>query len=133
MNDHPPELVDQDIRTILSTGASFADIVSRLAEIGIERYHVDYSREEGTYYRADGKSVVLTLPHPDQPIGGPFLAEEVEQSVRRSQRGEHTYEDFLRETRRSGCVGYFVQISGRRVQYFGRRGEVHEELFPAAK
>jgi hypothetical protein len=30
----------------------------------------------------------------------------------------------------AGCVGYFVQIAGRRTLYFGRNGETHVELFP---
>jgi hypothetical protein len=32
----------------------------------------------------------------------------------------------------AGCVGYFVQITGQCVQYFGRKGEVHTEWFPGA-
>lgn len=32
----------------------------------------------------------------------------------------------------AGCVGYFVQITGQQVLYFGRNGECHIELFPAA-
>jgi len=32
----------------------------------------------------------------------------------------------------AGCVGYFVQIAGRRALYFGRNGESHVELFPSA-
>ncbi len=49
-----------------------------------------------------------------------------------SQRGEHSYGDFLRKTMAAGCVGYFVQIAGRRALYFGRNGESHVELFPSA-
>ncbi len=33
----------------------------------------------------------------------------------------------------AGCVGYFVQITGRRVIYFGRSGESHVEQFPPAQ
>ncbi len=40
---------------------------------------------------------------------------------------------FTRQRLASGCVGYFVQISGKRVQYFGRNGEIHTEWFPGAK
>jgi hypothetical protein len=29
----------------------------------------------------------------------------------------------------AGCVGYFVQIAGRRAIYFGRNGEFHVEQF----
>jgi len=32
----------------------------------------------------------------------------------------------------AGCVGYFVQIMGRCVIYFGRKGESHVEHFPPA-
>jgi uncharacterized protein YbcV (DUF1398 family) len=52
--------------------------------------------------------------------------------VRQSQRNEHTYLDFIRKTMAAGCVGYFVQITGRRAIYFGRNGESHVELFPTA-
>ena len=53
--------------------------------------------------------------------------------MRQSQRGEHTYVDFLRKTMAAGCVGYCVHIRGRRALYFGRDGDVHVERFPGAR
>ncbi len=112
---------------------NFAQIVARLGEIGIERYHADYSRQETTFYLASGDSLVVTIPWGDFPTATEFSASSVEAAVRQSQRGEHTYTDFLRKTMAAGCVGYIVQITGRRVLYFGRNGEVHTEWFPGAK
>ena len=66
-------------------------------------------------------------------IAREFSASAVQDAVRRAQRGEVFYPEFVKLTAQAGCVGYFVQITGRRVQYFGRDGDVHVELFPGAR
>jgi uncharacterized protein YbcV (DUF1398 family) len=114
----------------ISGSLTFPEIVSRLATIGVERYHADYSRQEITYYLPDGESLAVASPHSPHPTGMEFSSAGVEAAVRQSQRNEHTYTDFIRKTMAAGCVGYFVQITGRRVLYFGRNGESHVELFP---
>ena len=43
------------------------------------------------------------------------------------------YPEFMRLSRAAGCVGYVTWLAGRRVAYFGRRGETHVERFPDAK
>jgi uncharacterized protein YbcV (DUF1398 family) len=111
---------------------AFPEIVGRLTQIGVERYHADYSRQEITYYLADGDSLVVATLHPSHATATEFSASAVEAAIRLSQRSEHTYLDFIRKTMAAGCVGYFVQITGRRVIYFGRNGESHVELFPPA-
>ena len=112
---------------------SFPEILGKLGQIGIERYHADYSRQEITYYLPSGDSVVIATPHPSHPTGTDFSASAVEAAVHQSQRNEHTYLDFIRKTMAAGCVGYFVQITGRRVIYFGRAGDFHVEHFPPAQ
>jgi uncharacterized protein YbcV (DUF1398 family) len=111
---------------------TFPQIVGELARAGVERYHADYSRREITYYLPDGDSLVVALPHPPHETADEFSTAAVEAAVRQSQRNEHTYADFIRKTMAAGCVGYFVQITGRRSMYFGRRGECHIEHFPSA-
>lgn len=111
---------------------TFPQIVGRLSEIGVERYHADYSRGEITYYMPDGDSVVVATPHEAHPTGHAFSSSDIAAAVLKSQRNEHTYVDFVRKTMQAGCVGYFVQITGRRAIYFGRQGESHVELFPSA-
>lgn len=49
-------------RRSLAGELTFPEVVGRLAAVGVERYHADYSRQEITYYLADGDShVVSTL------------------------------------------------------------------------
>ena len=119
-------------RGSLSGEMTFPQIVGKLAAIGVERYHADYSRQEITYYLGTGESHVVPCPHDPHATGEAFSAPAVEAAVRQSQRNEHTYPNFIRKTMAAGCVGYFVQITGRRAIYFGRNGESHVELFPPA-
>jgi len=117
-------------RSSFTAERTFPEIVARLAEAGVERYHTDYSRGEKTLYFTSGESVVIAIPIESTGIAREFSAAGVESAVRQSQRNEHTYADFLRKTMEAGCVGYFVLIAGKRALYFGRNGEVHTEWFP---
>jgi len=118
------------MRATLTGELTFPQIVSRLTEIGVERYHADYSRHEKTFYLPDGDSLVVGAPRESHATAEVFSAAAIEAAVRQSQGGEHSYADFVRKTMSAGCVGYFVQITGRRAIYFGRQGETHVEMFP---
>ena len=109
---------------------SFGAVVGRLAEIGLERYHADYTRHEITYYMPDGESLVVPVSHPPTAIAEVFSAAGVEAAVRQAQSGAIMYPEFVKQTTAAGCVGYFVQITGRQVIYFGRKGGQHVERFP---
>lgn len=111
----------------------FGEVVGRLAKAGIERYHADYSRSENTYYAQDGSSCVVPMDHESKDIAEAFSVAGVEAAVRMAQRGEIMYPEFTRRVLAAGCVGYFVQIGGKCVQYFGRNGEIHTEWFQNAK
>ena len=132
MNEVQAQVIQRCARGALTGELTFPEILGQLAQIGIERYHADYSRQEITYYLPEGDSLVIATPHPSHPTAAEFSASAVEAAVRQSQRNEHTYIDFIRKTMAAGCVGYFVQITGRRVIYFGRNGESHVEHFPPA-
>lgn len=122
----------ETVRGSLTGEMTFPQIIGRLSEIGVERYHADYTRQEKTFYLANGDSLAVATPYEKHPIAGEFSAADVESAVRQSQRNEHAYPDFIRKTMAAGCVGYFVQIAGRQCLYFGRKGEMHVELFPSA-
>ncbi|HXD87154.1 MAG TPA: DUF1398 family protein [Urbifossiella sp.] len=132
MNAGQTRVIQDCARGALSGEVNFPEIVARLTEVGVERYHADYSRQEITYYLADGDSLVVAAAHPFHDTAVEFSALSVEAAVRQSQRNEHTYLDFIRKTMAAGCVGYFVQIAGRRAMYFGRNGDLHVEHFPPA-
>jgi uncharacterized protein YbcV (DUF1398 family) len=130
MNIEQVLLIQGCVRGSLTSEMNFPQIVGRLASAGIERYHADYSRQENTYYLACGASLVVTVPHEPHTTGAEFSTSDVQAAIGQSQREEHTYVDFVRKTMIAGCVGYIVQITGRKVIYMGRKGEMHIEHFP---
>lgn len=132
MNAEQIAVLENCAQGALGGTMTFPEILGRLATIGVERYHADYSRHEITYYLASGASHVVSTPHEAHAMADEFSAGEVERAVRQSQRNEHSYLDFIRKTVAAGCVGYFVLLTGRRVIYFGRRGESHVEVFPGS-
>lgn len=130
MNAEQTQVLQGCAQGALTGELTFPEIIQRLALVGVERYHADYSRQEITYYLPNGDSLVAATPHPHHLAAIEFSPSAVEAAVRQSQRNEHTYLDFIRKTMAAGCVGYFVQINGRHVIYFGRNGESHVEHFP---
>jgi uncharacterized protein YbcV (DUF1398 family) len=130
MNEKQKQVIEGCTQGALTGELTFPQIVGKLSQIGVERYHADYSRNEVTYYLPDGDSLVVGTPHPSDMTAVGFSPSSVEDAVRQSQRNEHTYLDFIRKTQAAGCVGYFVLITGRRAIYFGRNGDSHVEHFP---
>lgn len=130
MNQEQQTVIQECAALSMAGQITFGEVVARLLHVGIERYHADYCRAEITYYASEGASLVVPLRDHAHPIAAAFSAAAVEASVRQSQRGEITFPQFIRQTCAAGCVGYFVQLTGKRVQYFGRNGEIHTELFP---
>lgn len=110
---------------------TFPEVVRRLQDAGVERYHTDLARDETTFYMPNGDSHVLSHDGPREGIGEKFDSSDVEASIRAIQKGEINYVEFLTRIMAAGSVGYFVQIAGRRALYFGRNGETHLEPFPS--
>lgn len=109
----------------------FADVVSKLMAVHVETYLTDYRRGENVYYLPPDETYAVKFAAPATSIADVFNADGVAQAVRGAQSGAVKYPEFMRRTMAAGCVGYFVWIAGRHVQYFGRRGEVHVERFPS--
>ena len=130
MNQQQIAVIEECAQLSVQGKIGFGDVVARLMGIGLERYHVDYARHETTYYMPDGDSLVISVEHPAGTVAHTFSAKSVEAAVRAAQRGAIFYPEFLKQTFAAGCVGYFVQINGRQVIYFGRNGEQHVERFP---
>lgn len=130
MNTTQQDIARDCIARSSSGRADFGETVAQLRAAGFERYHADYSRMDVTFYTPEGESCVVPMAIPAAPIADAFTAAEIERSVRQSQRGEIKYPQFTRQVFAAGCIGYFVQLAGGCVQYFGRRGELHTEWFP---
>lgn len=111
---------------------SFPEVVARLTEVGVERYHADLRRAEKTYYMPNGESFVTPT---DIVAGEPpaaFSTDGVAAAVKAIQRNTIDYAEFCRRIVAAGCVDYVVSIVGRRAVYSGRSGDCYVEPFPNA-
>lgn len=111
---------------------AFPEVVGRLMQAGIERYHADLLRAEKTYYLPNGESEIVRATRIDTNPAPQFSASEVEAAIRASQSQSIGYKEFCTRIAAAGCVGYFVSLAGRRAVYYGRTGDCHVEHFPSA-
>ena len=111
---------------------SFPEVVMKLIQAGVERYHADLLRAEKTYYLPSGESHrVEAAPIAAVPPAA-FTAEGVAAAVRAIQQQQIKYREFCERIARAGCVGYLVSLAGRRAVYYGRTGDSYVEPFPSA-
>ncbi|WP_284734357.1 hypothetical protein [Sphingosinicella terrae] len=112
---------------------SFPQGVQALGEAGFEAYLVDYRTNTRAHYRPDGETLVLDNPHRSAAVDADFDQPAIAAAIRwaQLQPPDYSYAGFNRVVTAAGCAGYFVSLSGRRVVYFGRTGEIHVEHFPA--
>jgi len=112
---------------------TFPEVVMKLMQAGVERYHADLVRSERTHYMPGGETdvrsghAVKTVPAKE------FSAAGVDAAVRAIQARAIQYREFCERIVQAGCVGYMVSLAGRRAVYYGRTGEMHVEMFPGAK
>jgi uncharacterized protein YbcV (DUF1398 family) len=111
---------------------TFGDVVGRLMQAGVERYHADLVRAEKTYYMPDGESEVVAAAPVGIAPAQTFSAAGVDAAVRAIQAGTIGYKTFCERVMQAGCVGYDVSLVGRSAVYRGRTGEAHVEPFPGA-
>ena len=93
MNTDKAQVIQKCAQGALSGKLAFPEIVRKLAEIGIERYHADYSRQEITYYFPDGDSLVVASPHPSHTTAVEFSSSAVEAAVPCGPPAEHVLPD----------------------------------------
>ncbi len=115
---------------------NFPGVLAKLAAVGAEGYHCDLYRREKTFYLPDGSSHVESEPELDPHefngarIARRFSEDGINAALKSVQTGTITYVEFLRRIMAAGCVGYTVNLTGRRALYFGRRAEIYIEPFP---
>jgi uncharacterized protein YbcV (DUF1398 family) len=112
--------------------ATFGEGVALLKTLGVEAYHADFRRRETSYYLPNGDWHALALETPAVDIPQAFDAAALQAAIRGAQRDELRYPEFMKRSMAAGCVGYFVWIAGRHVEYFSHRGQGHIENFPDA-
>jgi uncharacterized protein YbcV (DUF1398 family) len=109
---------------------TFPQVVGMLAGVGVESYCVDFIAGADTFYMADGRTHAEAGPLEATAVAEQFSAAEVIAAIRAAQADTIRYPEFVSHVKRAGVAGYRVFLSGRKVVYFGRKGELHIEEFP---
>ena len=73
--------------------------------------------------------MTLTL----SPVAEEFSSSGVIAAIRGAQADTIRYPEFVKRATAAGVIAYWSFLTGAKVIYFGRKGEVHIEEFPPAK
>lgn len=111
----------------------FPEVVRRMLAAGVESYFVDFLRSEDIVYLNDNTTLIEKMHLPHDPAAAYFSKPGIVAAIRAAQRDEIRYPEFVRQSVAAGVVGYWAFLSGKKVIYFGRKGEFHIEEFPASK
>ena len=111
----------------------FPEVVRRLVEVGVESYFCDLANGAEVFYMTDGKSHSEKMVLPLMPIAEAFSSSGLIAAIRGAQTDTIRYPEFMKRSAAAGVIAYWAFLTGRKVIYFGRKGEIHIEEFPNAK
>lgn len=111
----------------------FPEVVRRLLEIGVDSYFCDLAAGTETFYLRDGQTHMEKMILPMAPVAEDFSQSELLTAIRGAQADTIRYPEFAKRSAAAGVIGYWAFLTGRKVIYFGRKGESHTEEFPRAK
>lgn len=109
---------------------TFPEVVSKLMKAGIESYYADLLGAKRIFYAKNTAYPVDCLEENKYKAGDIFHHDKVIQAIKQIQAGQIKYQEFLKKILEAGVINYMVYISGKKVIYLGRRGEMHIEDFP---
>jgi uncharacterized protein YbcV (DUF1398 family) len=109
---------------------TFPQVVKGLLEAGVESYLVDFAAKRKTHYLADGATHTVPMILDPGPIAPEFNGTELVAAIRGAQADTVRYPEFVKRSTAAGVIGYWAFLTGKRVIYFGRKGEQHIEEFP---
>lgn len=108
----------------------FPEVVRRLSQIGVESYFVDFATGAETLYTTAGETHIEAMTLPVHPIAAEFSKDGIVAAIRGAQADTIRYPAFVELATSAGVIAYWAYLTGRKVVYFGRKGELHIENFP---
>jgi uncharacterized protein YbcV (DUF1398 family) len=112
---------------------TFPEVVGTLTEAGVESYRVDLIRCDDTFYMPNGETHVEKMTVPSTKVADEFSQTGIVAAIRAAQADSIRYPEFLNRAMAAGTAAYHAYLTGRKVIYFGRKGEFHIEEFPRPK
>jgi uncharacterized protein YbcV (DUF1398 family) len=132
MQEHVTKVMQECTDASDQERIGFPEVVTKLMQAGVERYHADLLRAEKTYYLPSGESQRLPAAKVNTMPAATFAADGVAAAVRAIQQQKIQYREFCERIAQAASVGYIVSLAGRRAVYYGRTGESYVEPFPSA-
>ena len=111
----------------------FPEVVRRLLEVGVESYLCDLANGTESFYLIDGKTHAEKMVLPLMPIAEEFSSSDLVAAIRGAQADTVRYPEFMKRSAAAGVIAYWAFLTGKKVIYFGRKGEMHVEEFPKAR
>jgi uncharacterized protein YbcV (DUF1398 family) len=112
---------------------TFPQVVKGLLEVGVESYLVDFAAKQKTHYLADGTAHAIPMILDPGLIAPEFNSAGLVAAIRGAQADTVRYPEFVQRSTAAGVIGYWAFLTGKKVIYFGRKGEQHIEEFPRPK
>jgi uncharacterized protein YbcV (DUF1398 family) len=112
---------------------TFPEVVRRLLHAGVESYFCDLAVRLETFYMSNGKTYSEKMTLLPAPIAEDFSPSGVVAAIRSAQADAIRYPEFVKRSVAAGVIAYWAFLTGKRVIYFGRKGEFHIEEFPGLK
>jgi uncharacterized protein YbcV (DUF1398 family) len=111
----------------------FPEVVRRLLEVGVESYFCDLASRQETFYLTDRQTYSEKMTLGPASIAEEFSSSGLIAAIRGAQADTIRYPEFIKCSAAAGVMAYWVFLAGRKVIYFGRKGEFHIEEFPRTK
>ena len=109
---------------------TFPQVVKGLLEVGVESYLVDFAAKQKTHYLTDGTTHTVPMILDPAPIAAEFNGSDLVAAIRGAQADTVRYPEFVKRSTAAGVIGYWAFLTGKKVVYFGRKGDQHIEEFP---
>jgi len=111
----------------------FPVVVRRMLAAGVESYFCDFASAQETFYGVNGETHIASMSLKPAPVSSAFSATGIVAAIRGAQADSIRYPEFVRQSTAAGVIAYWAFLTGKKVIYFGRQGEMHVEEFPSQK
>jgi uncharacterized protein YbcV (DUF1398 family) len=127
------EVIHEVLRQSQAGELIFPEVVRRLLEAGVESYLCDLATGTETFYMGDGQTYLERMTLPLLPVAPDFSTSDLVAAIRGAQADTVRYPEFMKRSASAGVIAYWAFLTGKKVIYFGRKGETHVEEFPRPK
>jgi uncharacterized protein YbcV (DUF1398 family) len=124
------DAIQEVMRETQAGKITFPQVVGKLQGVGVESYFCDFATMTETIYMEDGGMHSERMSLAAGKIAEDDSASGIVAAIRGAQADAIRYPEFVRQSPEAGVIGYWAFLTGKKVVYFGRKGEMHVEEFP---